>query len=93
MLVFVDFDSLANRARFDKLFDVLPKAWPNVSVSGHLDGLLLSCMRVFVKCFDSCLPVCWWQEKDGVGSDLRWLGFSQQSKRTSPSSRKEKSGG
>ena len=78
MLVFVVFDSLADRARFDKLFDVLPKVWPNVSVSGHLDGLLLSCMHVFMKCFDSCLPVCWWQEKDGAGSNLRWVGFSQQ---------------
>ena len=60
MLVFVVFDSLADRARFDELFDVLPQAWPNVSVSGHLDGLLLSCMSVFVQCIDSCLPIHWW---------------------------------
>ena len=36
---------LADRVRFDKLFDISPKARPNVPVSGHLDGLLLSCMR------------------------------------------------
>ena len=36
---------LADRVRFDKLFDNSPKARPNVPVSGHLDGLLLSCMR------------------------------------------------
>ena len=30
MLVLVDFDSLTDRARSDKLFDVLPKAWPDV---------------------------------------------------------------
>ena len=40
MLVLVDFDSLADRARLDNLLDVLPKAWPDVSVSGHFDCLL-----------------------------------------------------
>ena len=54
MLVLVDFDSLTDRARFDKLFDVSPKAWPDVSVSGHFDGLLLTGMCVFVQCFHSC---------------------------------------
>ena len=33
MLVFVDFDSLAYRARFDKLIDVSPKAWPDLSLA------------------------------------------------------------
>ena len=44
MLVLVDFDSLTDRARLDKFFDVSPKAWPDVSVSGHFDGLLLTSM-------------------------------------------------
>ena len=84
MLVFVDLDSLANNARFDKLFDVSPKAWPDVSVSGHFDCLLLTGMHVFVQCFYSCLPVCWWEQKDSAGGDVRDLCLSQQLKRTSP---------
>ena len=84
MLMLVDFDSLTDRARLDKLLDVSHKAWPDVSVSGHFDGLLLTGMCVVVQCFHSCLLICWWKQKDGTGGDVRELCFPQQSKRTSP---------
>ena len=58
MLVLVDLDSLADRARFDELFDVSPHAWPNISVSGHLDGLLLH--GCFLQCLYCCQPKGWW---------------------------------
>ena len=55
MLVLVDLDLLADMARFDELFDVSPHAWPNIPISGHLDGLLLTRVSVFVQCLDRCL--------------------------------------
>ena len=54
MLVFVDLDSLADRARFDELFDLSPHAWTNIHISGHLDGLWLASMSVFLQCLDCC---------------------------------------
>ena len=49
MLGLVDLHLLEDRAKFDKLLDVSPHALPNISVSGHLDGLLLSHVLVLVQ--------------------------------------------
>ena len=44
MLVFVDLDSLADRARFDELLDGSTHTLQNIPNPGHLDGLLLASM-------------------------------------------------
>ena len=49
MLMLVDLDSLAERARSDEILDVLPHAWPNISDPGLLDGLLLPRVHVLVQ--------------------------------------------
>ena len=48
VLVLVGFDFLAKRARFDKFFYVSPHTWHNIPTHGHLDGLLLASMGVFM---------------------------------------------
>ena len=68
VLVLVGFDFLAKRARFDKLFYVSPHTWHNIPTHGHLDGLLLASMGVFMQCFDSCLSKSWRQKMDGTGT-------------------------
>ena len=73
MLVLVDLDSLADSARFDKLFSL--HAWPSISVSGHLDGLLLASMGAIVQCLVRCLPKRWWQKEDSAGGDLGRFSF------------------
>ena len=59
LLVFVDLDSLADRARFYELFDVSPHTLPNIPIPGDLDCLLLTSMSVFIQCFDRCLSKRW----------------------------------
>ena len=77
MLVLLDFDSLTDRARLDKLLDVSPKAWPDVPVSGHLDCLLLAGMCVLVKGLYCRLSISWRKEEDGSCGYVRGSGQPQ----------------
>ena len=58
--MFIHFDSLADRARFDELLDVLT----NKPFPGHLDGLLLASLGVFMQCLDRGLHKSWRQKED-----------------------------
>ena len=77
MLVLVDLDSLADRARFGELFDVSPHSLPNIPIPGHLDSLLLASMGVFLQCFYRCLPKSGRQKAEGVRGHF-WRFSSMQ---------------
>ena len=77
-------DSLADRARFDELFDVLPHAWPNIPIPGHLDGLLLASIGVFMQCFYRCWSTIWSQKEDGVVGHFWRFSSRQKSQQPSP---------
>lgn len=82
VLVLVDLYSLANRARCDELFYLSPHAWPKIPNSGHIDGLLLASMGVFMQYLDCCLSKSWRQKEDGAGAYF-WR-FSSTQKSHSP---------
>ena len=92
MLGLVDLDSLADRARFDELFDVSPHAWQNIPIPGHLDGLLLASMSVFfIQCFYHCLSKSWRQKEDKMAGHFWRFSSTQKSQQPSPFSGQEKS--
>ena len=49
---------------------------------GHLDGLLLASMSVFIQCIDCCLSKSWWQKEDST--NIWQVSSTQQSKQPSP---------
>ena len=57
MLVLVDFDSLAGGICFDIALEITAHAWPEISISCHLEGLLLTCLSNLVESLDQCLTI------------------------------------
>ena len=49
-------------------FYVSSHSWQNIPIPGHLDGLLLASMSVFMQCFYRCLSKSWRQKMDGTGT-------------------------
>ena len=57
----------------------------NIPLPGHLDGLLLASMGVFMQCLDHCLSKSWRQKEDSRNDNFWRVSSTQQTSSASSS--------